>query len=94
MGGCWGRSERNWHSSLTERKKNEGKKKHQDHPPPSTRYSLRFCGGRGISRNEEEEKEEDVWFSGQPVLLHGAEQVVASQADAQPGPVWLFSCTL
>jgi len=56
--------------------------------------SLRFCGGRGVSRKEEEEKEEDVWFAGQPVLPHGAEQVVVSQADAWSGLVLLFSRTL
>lgn len=57
-------------------------------------YSLRFCGGKHVSRKDEEEKEEDVWFAGQPILPHGAEQVVVSQADTQSGPVLLFPCTL
>lgn len=92
--GAQGRSGRNSHSCLTERKKTGGKKRALRPPSPLHMCSLRFCGGRGISRKEEEEKEEDVWFAGQPVLPHGAEQVVVSQADTQSGPVLLFSCTL
>lgn len=47
--------------------------------------SLRFCSGRGISREEEEEKEEDVWFAKEPVLPHGAEQ---DCGDSSRHPVW------
>lgn len=82
-------------AQLFDRKEENWRKKGALRPPsPLHMCSLRFCGGRGISRKEEEEKEEDVWFAGQPVLPHGAEQVVVSQADTQSGPVLLFSHTL
>lgn len=70
------------------RKKTAGKRGALRPPSPLHTCSLRFCVERSISRKEEEKKEEDVWFAGQLVLPHGAEQVVLSQA------VLLFSCTL
>lgn len=72
----------------TSAKKTEWKREHSDLPPPSASVSLRFCVERSISRKEEEDEKEDVWFAGQLVLPHGAGQVVVSQA------VLLFSCTL
>lgn len=72
---------------MTEKKKNDRKKKKGALRPPSPFHmcSLRFCSGRGISREEEEEKEEDIWFAKEPVLPHGAEQ---DCGDSSRHPVW------